>query len=71
MPATLIVPAWLTLGVALAYVFNRLLGDDPLGGVCDEMALVRLRETYEQSSMDEQLVEIRNLPETDPWRSWS
>lgn len=45
--------------------------DDPFEEFCNDRApLVALRESYEKHGWaSEQLVEIRNLPETDPWRA--
>ena len=43
--------------------------DDPFEEFANGRKLVALRETYEKNDWaSEQLVEIRNLPETDPWR---
>lgn len=46
--------------------------DDPFEEFATARTLVALRESYEENDWaSRQLVEIKNLPETDPWRATS
>lgn len=58
----------LVLGVA--WVLWKGWRNDPFEEFCNARKLVALREQYEQNDWaTSQLIEIKNLPETDPWRA--